>query len=163
MNLLEAQILTLDLMRTHGLTDVGFAWHQKACVFGDYIERTVRGTGVVVSRTIRLSKRLTRTNSVDVVKDVILHEIAHALAGHSAAHGPTWKSMCLRVGAVPEPCKALDFTTVHPPTGGYSAQCKLCGAKRWRARRPTKSYSCGSCGIPGQFDPSRVFVWEKRS
>ena len=36
------------------------------------------------------------------VTDTILHEIAHALAGSDAGHGPAWKEIARRIGAVPK-------------------------------------------------------------
>ena len=36
------------------------------------------------------------------VTDTILHEIAHALAGPEAGHGPAWKEIAGRIGAVPK-------------------------------------------------------------
>lgn len=35
-------------------------------------------------------------------KDTILHEIAHALAGPAAKHGPVWRAMAREVGAKPQ-------------------------------------------------------------
>ena len=33
--------------------------------------------------------------------DTILHEIAHAIAGANAGHGPVWKAVAKRIGAAP--------------------------------------------------------------
>lgn len=38
------------------------------------------------------------------VTDTILHEIAHALAGPKAGHGPAWKKIARRLGATPKSC-----------------------------------------------------------
>ena len=38
------------------------------------------------------------------VTDTILHEIAHALAGPKAGHGPAWKEIARRLGATPKSC-----------------------------------------------------------
>ncbi|MXW15495.1 MAG: SprT family zinc-dependent metalloprotease [Rhodothermaceae bacterium] len=38
--------------------------------------------------------------------DVILHEIAHALAGSDAGHGLKWKAIASRIGARPKSCAA---------------------------------------------------------
>ena len=35
------------------------------------------------------------------VTDTVLHEIAHALAGAHAGHGPVWKAVARRIGAAP--------------------------------------------------------------
>ena len=42
------------------------------------------------------------------VTDTILHEIAHALAGTAARHGPAWRKIALRIGATPKASKAVD-------------------------------------------------------
>ena len=48
---------------------------------------------------------LSRSHAVDgppeQVTDTILHEIAHALAGPAAGHGPAWKAIARRIGATP--------------------------------------------------------------
>ncbi|MCY4261353.1 MAG: SprT-like domain-containing protein, partial [Rhodobacteraceae bacterium] len=36
------------------------------------------------------------------VTDTILHEIAHALAGPEAGHGPVWKKIAVRLNALPK-------------------------------------------------------------
>ena len=51
---------------------------------------------------------LSRTHAVNgqpgQVTDTILHEIAHALAGPGAGHGPAWKAIARRLGATPRSC-----------------------------------------------------------
>ena len=51
---------------------------------------------------------LSRTHAVNgqpgQVTDTILHEIAHALAGTGAGHGPAWKAIASRLGASPKSC-----------------------------------------------------------
>lgn len=55
-------------------------------------------------KAIELSAEYVRLNGQDRVLDTIRHEIAHALAGAKAKHGPVWKTWCLQVGAKPERC-----------------------------------------------------------
>ena len=35
---------------------------------------------------------------------MLLHEVAHALAGPDEHHGPTWRRHCYRVGGLPKAC-----------------------------------------------------------
>jgi len=42
--------------------------------------------------------------SSEQLTDTILHEIAHALAGPAAKHGPAWKAIARRLGATPKSC-----------------------------------------------------------
>jgi len=41
------------------------------------------------------------------VLDTILHEIAHALVGYEAKHGPVWKAKASEIGATPKSCFKL--------------------------------------------------------
>ena len=63
------------------------------------------------TRTIELQGRYVKDNTVAQVTDTILHEIAHALAGPSAGHGPEWKMWAVRVGATPE--ATVDCATIN--------------------------------------------------
>jgi len=53
---------------------------------------------------ISVSKKLANLNSIEESKDVVLHEIAHALTGMGHGHDAMWKRMCRQVGARPERC-----------------------------------------------------------
>tara|TARA_R100001244_G_scaffold72248_1_gene58393 strand:+ start:95 stop:592 length:498 start_codon:yes stop_codon:yes gene_type:complete len=53
---------------------------------------------------ISVSKKLANLNSIEESKDVVLHEIAHALTGIGHGHDAVWKRMCVKVGARPERC-----------------------------------------------------------
>lgn len=99
-------------------------------------------------RIIGLSRHYVRANDADEVRDTILHEIAHALAGPDAGHGPRWKRIARALGCSTDRCTtaALD---VDPR---YSLWCDKCG-KRLRNyhRRPRRDFDSGrythaSCG-----------------
>lgn len=53
-------------------------------------------------KAITLSRKLVELNSIEESMGTVLHEVAHALAGHTAGHGPQWKAACVRIGAKPE-------------------------------------------------------------
>lgn len=84
-------------------------------------------------------------NDRDEVLDTLLHEIAHALAGPLAGHGPVWKAACVRVGARPE---RLAPPEVAMPKGRWHARCPGCATLHTRHRRPMKGrdYFCRGCG-----------------
>lgn len=48
--------------------------------------------------TIQLSKSWVLCDPEEEVIDTILHEIAHAIAGYKAAHGPEWKKVAKELG-----------------------------------------------------------------
>ena len=67
------------------------------------------------------------------VTDTILHEIAHALAGASAGHGPVWKAVARRIGATPKArAEEKDEASEH----GAAAKAKFRAGMRvnFRAR-----------------------------
>lgn len=55
-------------------------------------------------KEIGVTKKLANINSIEESKDVVLHEIAHALTGPGHGHDATWKRLCRQVGARPERC-----------------------------------------------------------
>ncbi|MFO0801887.1 MAG: SprT family zinc-dependent metalloprotease [Gemmataceae bacterium] len=78
----------------------------------------------------------------DAVKDTLLHEIAHALAGPGAGHGPKWRAVAKRIGATPKACDDSPETVVPP--GDWQAACGGCGKMHYRYRRPAtiSGYRC---------------------
>lgn len=93
MNLLEAEILAQKLIDQH-LKDWSFGWNDRKKSFGLCRYKAKR---------IELSSFLTPAVSVEEVRHTILHEIAHAIAGPKAKHGPEWQAEARRLG-IANPC-----------------------------------------------------------
>lgn len=55
------------------------------------------------------------------IRDTILHEIAHAIAGHAAGHGPKWKRVCREIGATPNP--KADLSKELQPAWKWTGVC----------------------------------------
>lgn len=55
-------------------------------------------------RVISLSRTITLASNEDEVRQTLLHEVAHALVGHRAGHGPEWKRMARKLGYTGERC-----------------------------------------------------------
>src|SRR3954471_23173893 len=49
-------------------------------------------------KRISVSRYLAARWSMEDIEQVLLHEVAHALAGHRAAHGPRWLMTARRLG-----------------------------------------------------------------
>lgn len=155
MNLMDAEQLVHSLMEKHGLLNHGwtFKWDNAVRRFG--VCRYHR-------KEIGLSKKLVMINDVDKVKDTILHEIAHAIAGHGAGHGWRWKQVCIQIGAKPERC--YSSKEVNVPESNYYAVCGACGVvhERSRARRyPNKRVSC-KCQSGIDWDKRVLLEYKKR-
>src|ERR1041385_8479007 len=153
MTLTEAQRLALDLMRHHGLLDAGwrFRWNSGKRQLGVCRVRRKRvagSPGYVEVKTIGLSRNLVALNSDEEVRDTILHEIAHALAGVSNGHNRIWKEVCLRVGARPQRLAGEQVKIAAAP---YVIVCGCCQKNLGRRhrlispRRLSRIY-CRSCG-----------------
>lgn len=111
MKLIEARCLALELMRQHGIGNWAFSFDGAKKIFGRCWYR---------KRAISLSTYLTYLNDASTVRDVILHEIAHALSflnDKTTGHGHVWKMWCVRIGARPERC--YDSCAVVAPKAAY--------------------------------------------
>ena len=131
MNLFEGAHLARDLMREHGLLQLGWT-------FGFDHARRRFGKCEYDSRRITLSRPLTLLNGIDEVRDTILHEIAHALCP-GAGHGPRWRATCRRIGATPKRCYT-DEQVVSPArrAARYTMGCPRCQWWVARYRRPAR-------------------------
>lgn len=149
----DAERLAVSLMRQHGLLERGwrfrFSSGRQQLGAAEVREQPHPYTGRPMQiKTIRLSRHLVRLNGEAEVRDTILHEIAHALAGPEHGHGPKWRAICHRIGARPQ--RLADETVITPPPR-YELVCQGCrqviarrhrrASIRWLAR----AY-CLACG-----------------
>ncbi len=81
------------LMDEHGLTDWRLAFVESGRRLGDCHYR---------DRVIRIGRAHALAGNDEGIRDTVLHEIAHALAGPDTHHGPLWKAIARRVGATPK-------------------------------------------------------------
>ncbi len=94
------------------------------------------------SKRIEMSAYYVKHNSDESIRDTLLHEIAHALAGHAAGHGPVWQAIATRIGARPERCDTAPDTKLPP--GQFKATCPMC-AKVFTRIRPPKARATYTC------------------
>jgi predicted SprT family Zn-dependent metalloprotease len=134
----DAENLALAAMEDWGLSGWTFAF--------DNAKRRC-GCCNHTRRKITLSRHYVRANTRADVRDTILHEVAHALAGGRAGHGPYWKQWARAVGARPQRCVSDD---VVMPEGAIKGVCiPGCKARHVRHRMPPArlrySYTCNRC------------------
>jgi len=128
-----ARALARALMERHGLAGWRFRF--------DHARRRL-GCCHYGSRTLSLSRPLVLLNPEAVVRDTILHEIAHALTP-GVGHGAAWRAQAAALGARPRACAAADTVTLPPAP--YALVCDACGARLARYRRPRRRYVCRRC------------------
>ena len=113
-----------------------------------------RRAGVCKYRTkeIGVSKKFLEYLTFAEVKDIILHEIAHAIAGYAAGHGPLWKKVCIKIGARPERLLSLESLTNEKAVienvmtqKKYVGTCPCCNSKVYFSRMPKLNKSCAKC------------------
>lgn len=85
-------------------------------------------------KRIEISEYYARNNPDASVLDTLLHEIAHAIAGPEAGHGPAWKAVAVRIGATPRACDDSPDTLVQP--GDWQTTCPGCNKTHHRYKRP---------------------------
>jgi hypothetical protein len=133
MDLKELQSLAQATMAEHGLGGWTFR-------FG----RSKRRLGMCDHRRkcIEIAAYYAYFTPEGLVKDTLLHEVAHALAGPGAGHGPKWKAVAARIGATPKACDDSEETVVPP--GDWQAVCPGCSKTHYRYRRPMtlSGYRC---------------------
>ena len=72
-----------------------------------------------------------RKNFDESLRDVMLHEIAHCIAGRTAAHGPSWRACCLSIGGT--------AALTHTLSCGVSADCHDERAHKPGPRQPARA------------------------
>ena len=108
-------------------------------------------------KTITLSKTLVEANSEERVRNTILHEIAHAIAGHTAGHGWKWRQVAQMLGCDARRCFSSENTVI--PQGKYTLTCPACGKTSQRQKRTHRTPSCGKCSR--RYDPTKILVWSQ--
>ncbi len=147
MDAVKAGQLAMQLMEQHGLLAQGwrFAWgHGRRQLGSASIRRRVdRGTGRVQQiKTITLSRYLVALNGEDAVRDTILHEIAHALAGLDHGHDDVWKAVCRRIGAEPQRLAGEDIQLAPARYQITCTHCQRSLGTRQRRMNPDRLSQC---------------------
>lgn len=134
MRLEDAEALARQLINHH-LPGWTFGWDNAQRFFGRCYFKT---------KHISLSKPLTELNKEADIKDVILHEIAHGIAGWEAGHSYDWKRVANNLGCSANRCAG---THVALPKGKWLACCKGCGQFFRRVRPPKVTHWCTKCHV----------------
>src|ERR1044072_2848391 len=89
----EAAAMMTALMKEHRLLEKGwtFNWMNR---------RNTYGLCRYGPKVLQLSLLFVDHNDEEKVLEVCRHEVAHALAGHEAKHGPYWRAIAIELGVV---------------------------------------------------------------
>ncbi|RCK59733.1 SprT-like domain-containing protein [Microbacterium sorbitolivorans] len=108
------------------------------------------------ARRITVSRYLAARFADDDIHQTLLHEVAHAIAGPTAGHGPAWKSIARDLGYVGGTTHALETATELAPWVGICPN----GHIAYRHRRPSRPSSCAKCSRT--FNPALMIRWSRR-
>jgi len=103
--------------------------------------RTTLGRCLFDQRIIKLNPNYVEMNNETNVENTIRHEIAHAICGFQAGHGPEWRTMATKVGARPNKYTLKSEVKVRPANRqrkNWMAICPSCEAKIYRVRVKNK-------------------------
>ena len=133
MNLDELKTLAEQQMAKHGLRGWTFSFSKAKRMLGVCKYRAKR---------IEIAEYYAANSTRETVLDTLMHEIAHALAGSGAGHGPAWKAIAVRLGATPRACESSSAVATQP--GDWQATCPACLRTVHRYKRPAtlNGYRC---------------------
>lgn len=122
MDLTTAENMARTLMTEHGVGRLDFAFDRAKRRLGACHYYTIAGTPIPAK--ITLSRHFVPLLSEDEVRDVILHEIAHAQTP-GQHHNAVWRAAARKIGARPQRCAA---PSVRPPAP-IEGRCPTCDVK----------------------------------
>lgn len=147
MELFDASILAKQLISQY-IPQYSFAWMN---------EKRTNGRCSYRTRTILLSKPLTRLRTEEAVRITIMHEIAHALTPGSK-HGDAWRMQMWRFGLPPNRCSQDDVDTSS--ISNWQAKCVGCKKVYHMIRKPRVDRACSQC-CKGKYNPAYVLTYTR--
>ena len=105
---------------------------------------------------ITVSRYLSEKFEDDEIHQVLLHEVAHAIAGAKAGHGAEWKRVAEELGYVGGRTHDGEIAHERAPWIGV---CPA-GHEHYRFRKPTRVTSCGQ--RTRGFSRAHLIAWRKR-
>lgn len=107
-------------------------------------------------KRISVSRYLAARWDDDEVHQILLHEVAHAMAGPNAAHGPAWRRIAREIGYVGAATHRGETAIELAPWVGTCPN----GHIHYRHRRPTRAMSCARCSR--SFSREFLISWTQR-
>jgi predicted SprT family Zn-dependent metalloprotease len=146
-----------ELVRVRKWADALIALHlDPSWSFGFDTAKTRAGLCNYTKKRISVSRYLASRYEDDEIHQVLLHEVAHAIAGTRAGHGPRWKKVAQDLGYEG---KRLHDGAIANELAPWVGTCPA-GHVHYRYRRPTRALSCGKCSR--RFDPANAISWTQR-
>lgn len=147
----------LNVLDQTGLTDLGwtFRWNS---------QRSNAGMCKYNHKRIEVSAVIAEYVSPESTWNTVLHEVAHALAGPYAGHGPTWQKICKDLGGSASVSTVLDGEVAERFTQSsrWVGKCPNDSSHRTYRNRLTKQarrIACGECSPSWQEE--NIYIWTR--
>jgi predicted SprT family Zn-dependent metalloprotease len=124
--------------------------------FGFDNAKTRAGLCNYTTKRITVSRYLAARYGDDEIHQILLHEVAHALAGSRSGHGPKWRAIAAGLGYEG---KRLHGGPIANELAPWIGVCPR-GHLHYRYRKPARTLSCGACSK--RFSAANLIVWEHR-
>jgi predicted SprT family Zn-dependent metalloprotease len=124
--------------------------------FGFDHAKTRAGQCDFAKRRITVSRHLAARFSDEDVEQVLLHEVAHALSGARAGHGPTWRRTARSIGYTGS---RLHDGPIASELAPWVGTCPA-GHEHYRYRTPTRPLACAKCSR--RFDERHLITWRRQ-
>lgn len=144
----QVSLLALELMEQHGLIAQGWS-------FG--FNRAKTGLGLCRHHLKKIELSVHHLGNEAVVRDTMLHEIAHALVGPGHGHDYVWRRKCIAIGGNGERCGDSGNRVEH----AWKAVCPTCGNSSGQHRAPLRVSACSKC-CKGRYNKQHALVWHKQ-
>ena len=133
MDVTVAKNMAVSLMKEHGLLYRGWQFEFNT-------RKGAYGVCAHSKKIIYLSILYTRAmKNPNEVKNIILHEIAHALVGSGHGHNYVWRRKALEIGCDGQRCNTYELEDKHV-SYKYLATCPCCGKAVGVSRKPKRTY-----------------------
>lgn len=138
--------LVRKMMNEHGLSDWKIAWSRAKKTHGlcNYTTRTLTFSAVAFAHI-----------DESEVRNTILHEIAHALAGPLAAHGWKWQQIHRQIGGTG--AQYVSQTAAKAIPVAWVGKCRNGHVNSGQHRAPLRVKACGQCSPRWKFE--NVMEW----
>jgi predicted SprT family Zn-dependent metalloprotease len=124
--------------------------------FGFDHAKTRAGQCDFAKRRITVSRHLAARFSDEDVEQVLLHEVAHALSGARAGHGPAWRRTARSIGYTGS---RLHDGPIASELAPWVGTCPA-GHEHYRYRTPTRPLACAKCSR--RFDERHLITWTRQ-
>jgi predicted SprT family Zn-dependent metalloprotease len=118
--------------------------------------KTRAGLCNYTAKRITVSRYLAARYDDNDIYQVLLHEVAHALAGSRAGHGPHWRGIARGLGYMGD---RLHNGAIADELASWVGTCPN-GHTHYRYRKPARALACGACGR--RFDKGNLISWVHR-